>query len=194
MSRSETTSRCIARRAFAAEYDDATYRFSEQDAERAPAYLLLPTGQRANRLFVVGTLIDVETRGDGDWYRSRVADPTGSFEIIVGEEAPRPVRTTLRQVDPPAFVSVTGKTRRYEPENGPPNTNLRAEDITTTSQPTRDRWIVDTARRTADRLEQFDSANEYARMVRDQYDPELDQYRRAAREAVEEVRATESTA
>lgn len=124
-----------------------------------------------------------------------MADPTGSFEVIAGEEAPRSVRATLRQADPPVFVSVTGKTRRYEPENGPAKTNLRAEHVTTTSRPTRDRWIIDTARRTADRLEQFDdSANEYARMVRDQYDPDLDQYRRAAREAVEELRAAESTA
>ena len=193
MSSSDTPSRRNARRAFAAEYEDATHRFTEQDGKQAPRYQLLPTGQRANRLFVVGTLIEVETRSNGDWYRSRIADPTGSFGVIAGEDSPRFVRTTLQQVDPPAFVSVVAKTGRYEPDDGPPRTTLRAESLTSTSESTRDRWIIDTADRTADRLKQFDDpANEYVRMVRDQYDPDVDQYRRAALKAVEELQATEN--
>ena len=54
-------SREVARRVFAAEYNDASYTFKESDDERAPLYLLLPTGERANRVFVVGKPRTYET-------------------------------------------------------------------------------------------------------------------------------------
>jgi hypothetical protein len=55
MSQSVPT-REVARRVFASEFNDAAYTFKESDDERAPVYLLLPTGERANRVFLVGTL------------------------------------------------------------------------------------------------------------------------------------------
>ncbi|MDY7082565.1 MAG: DNA-binding protein, partial [Halobacteria archaeon] len=44
----------VAKRVFAGEFRDASHTFKESDDERAPSYLLLPTGQKANRVFVVG--------------------------------------------------------------------------------------------------------------------------------------------
>ena len=39
----------VAHRVFAAEFDDATLSYSESDEERAPNYVVTPTGARANR-------------------------------------------------------------------------------------------------------------------------------------------------
>ena len=44
----------VAYRLFATEYDDADLSYSESDEDRAPNYVITPTGARINRLFVVG--------------------------------------------------------------------------------------------------------------------------------------------
>lgn len=185
MSTSATPTRCIARRAFAAEYRDATYRFTEEDDDRAPRYQLLPTGQRANRLFIVGPLIEVTTSDDHS--RGRVADPSGTVRILVDEEETPSIHKRIQTIELPEYVSVAGKTRRYEAE-GTTFTNLRVEQLTVTSEQTQRRWILDTARQTAKRLEQFDAGtNPYAQLVQEQYDVDPTRYRDAALEVIADV-------
>ncbi|MFW6153542.1 MAG: DNA-binding protein, partial [Halobacteriota archaeon] len=76
----------VARRAFAREFNAATYTFSESDDEYAPVYALLPTGQRMNRAFVVGTLTETEDVGaEGEYWRGRVLEPTGTFFAYAGQ-------------------------------------------------------------------------------------------------------------
>lgn len=41
---SQAPMRAVAQRAFAEEFNDATYTFRESDADRASVYVLLPTG------------------------------------------------------------------------------------------------------------------------------------------------------
>ena len=53
-----------AYRVFAAEFDDTTLSYAESDEERAPNYVVTPTGARVNRLFVVGVLTEVEQVND----------------------------------------------------------------------------------------------------------------------------------
>ncbi|MFB6177809.1 MAG: DNA-binding protein, partial [Halobaculum sp.] len=55
---SSVPTREVARRVFAAEFNDGSHSFKESEDERAPLYLLLPTGERANRVFLVGTLTE----------------------------------------------------------------------------------------------------------------------------------------
>ena len=77
-------SREVAYRVFADEFNDAHYTYAESDEERAPNYLVTPTGARVNRLFVVGVLTEVEEVSDGV-IRARVVDPTGAFVIYAGQ-------------------------------------------------------------------------------------------------------------
>jgi RPA family protein len=77
----------VAYRIFAAEFDDADYSYSESDEDRAPNYVITPTGARANRLFVVGVLTEVETVSE-DVLRARVVDPTGAFVLYAGQYQP----------------------------------------------------------------------------------------------------------
>jgi RPA family protein len=180
-------SREVARRAFAAEFNDATYTFKESDDERAPVYSLLPTGQRANRVFVVGTLTETEDVGDdSEYWRGRIVDPTGTFFAYAGQYQPE-ATSVLRDVETPAYVAVVGKPRTYETDEGDVNVSLRPESITVVDGETRDRWVVETAERTLDRIESFGEAGEYAAMAETQYDPDLSVYRDQVIAAIEDL-------
>ncbi|WP_435348009.1 RPA family protein [Haloarchaeobius sp. HRN-SO-5] len=176
---SQAPTREVAKRVFAREFNDATYTFKESDDERAPNFALLPTGDRANRVFVVGTLTETEDIGeDSEYWRGRVVDPTGTFFVYAGQYQPD-AATFLRDTEPPAYVSVVGKPRTFETDDGSVNVSLRPESIALVDEATRDRWVVETAERTLDRIEAFDDeTNEYAAMARDHYgESTLDGYR-----------------
>ena len=186
-------SREVARRVFAREFNDASYTFKESDDERAPVYLLLPTGERANRIFLVGTLTETEDVGeDSEYWQGRVVDPNGDpFFVYAGQYQPE-AASMLRELEPPAYVAITGKPRTYETDDGDVNVSVRPESITLVDAATRDRWVVETAERTLERIERFGEGresetaggggsaagvNEYVRMADEQYDRPSAQYR-----------------
>jgi len=186
---SQAPTREVAKRVFAREFNDATYTFKESDEERAPNFALLPTGDRANRVFVVGTLTETEDIGDdSEYWRGRVVDPTGTFFIYAGQYQPE-AAAFLRDTEPPAYVSVVGKPRTFETDDGSINVSLRPESITAVDEGTRDRWVVETADRTLDRIEAFDDdTNEYAAMTTERYDASLlDSYREEVLTALESL-------
>ena len=188
MSGSDAPRRELAHRVFAAEFNEGTATFKESDDERAPLYQLLPTGERANRIFVVGTLTETEDVGnDGEYWRGRIVDPTGTFFVYAGQYQPQPA-TALRELDTPAYVSVVGKPRSYETETGDINVSVRPESITAVDVETRDRWVVEAAQRTIDRLETFDpETNEYDRRAHETYGDDLTPYRDAVIDALESL-------
>jgi RPA family protein len=189
---SQAPTREVARRVFAREFNDASHTFKESDDERAPVYLLLPTGERANRVFLVGTLTEKEDVGEDDEYwRGRIVDPTGTFFVYAGQYQPD-AASTLRDLEPPAYVSVVGKPRTYETDDGSVNVSVRPESITAVDATTRDRWVVETAQRTLERVAAFeDESNEYARMAREEYDLSVDEYRETALAALEGLDETD---
>lgn len=185
-------SREVARRAFAQEFNDASYTFKESDDDRAPVYLLLPTGERANRVFIVGTLTEKEDVGeDNEYWRGRIVDPTGTFFVYAGQYQPE-AASALRDLEPPAYVAVVGKPRTYETDDGSVNVSVRPESITEVDAATRDRWVVETAERTVERVGAFDEdANEYAQMAREQYDLPVESYKDAAIDALGSLEDTD---
>jgi RPA family protein len=183
-----TPTREVARRAFATEFNDMTYMFKESDDEMAPNYALMPTGERANRVFFVGTLTEKEDIGeDAEYWRGRVVDPTGTFFVYAGQYQPEPA-AVLRDIEPPAYVAVVGKPGTYETDEGDVNVSVRPESISVVDADARDRWVVETAERTLERIAGFgDEANEYAAMARERYDQPVDAYRRATIDALESL-------
>jgi RPA family protein len=175
----EIPSREVARRAFAAEFNDASYTFRESDDERAPIYLLLPTGARANRVFVVGTLTEKENIGEeSEYWRGRVVDPTGTYFAYAGQYQPE-AAAALRAVEPPAYVAIVGKPRTYEPDDGDDVlVSIQPESVSVVDTATRDRWVVETAERTLDRIERFDrEEDDYAAMAEEHYSLPVNTYR-----------------
>jgi hypothetical protein len=188
MSSNEVPSREVARRVFAEEFNDASYTFKESDDERAPVYLLLPSGEKANRVFLVGTLTEKEDVGeDNEYWRGRIVDPTGTFFVYAGQYQPE-AASALRDLEPPAYVSVVGKPRTYETDDGSVNVSVRPESISVVDAETRDRWVVETAQRTVERIERFEEeGNEYGRMAREEYDLPVDRYKTAAVSALQSL-------
>ena len=178
----------LAQRAFAGEFNDAGYTFRESDDDRAPVYALLPTGAKANRVFVVGTLTETDDVGsDDEYWQGRIVGPTGTFFTYAGQYQPE-AAAMLREVDPPVFVALVGKPRTYETDDGNTNVSLRPEHLTVVDADTRNRWVTETAKRTLERLERFDDdSNEYAAMARQEYDTDPDQYRQTVIQALEEL-------
>ncbi|GAA0720026.1 RPA family protein [Halorubrum trapanicum] len=147
----------VAYRLFAAEFDDASLSYSESDEERAPNYVVTPTGARVNRLFTAGVLTEVERVND-ETRRGRVVDPSGAFVTYAGQYQPE-AQTFLERADPPAFVALTGKARTFEPEDSDRVfTSVRPESLNEVDADTRDRWVVSAAEATLDRLAVFATA------------------------------------
>ncbi|RLM96565.1 RPA family protein [Haloarcula sp. Atlit-7R] len=175
-----TPTREVARRVFAREFNDASYTFKESDDDRAPVYVLLPTGQRANRVFLVGTLTETEDVGeDSEYWQGRVVDPNGdTFFMYAGQYQPD-AASMLRELEPPAYVAVVGKPRTYETDEGEVNVSIRPESISEVDEATRDRWVVETAERTLDRVKRYKEA--------DMEDPATDEYIAMADEKYEQL-------
>jgi RPA family protein len=157
----ERPQREVAYRIFAAEFDDADFTFAESDEERAPNYVVTPTGARVNRMFVVGVLTEVEQVSD-DVLRARIVDPTGAFVVYAGQYQPEAM-AFFDRAEPPMFVAVTGKARTFQPEDSDIiYTSIRPESANEVTAETRDRWVVQTAEQTLDRIETFGGAMDLA--------------------------------
>ncbi|WP_049899309.1 RPA family protein [Halococcus agarilyticus] len=185
----------VAQRVFAREFNDGSETFKESDEERAPVYLLLPTGERANRIFFVGTLTETEDVGsDSEYWQGRVVDPTGTFYVYAGQYQPE-AASALREIEPPEYVAVAGKPRTFETDDGETNVAVRPESITVVDADARDRWVVEAAERTIERIQAFDDdTNEYARMAAERYDLPVENYRRAAVSALESLEEADEVA
>ena len=147
-------SREVARRIYAEELKSSNYSFrdGEDQHQYAPSYLLTPTGAKCNRVFLVGTLIEKDDiGGDTEYWRGRVVDPTGSILIYAGQYQPEAAQV-LAGLETPCFVAVVGKPNLYQTDDGNIIISLRAESISQANESTRNQWILDTARRTLERL------------------------------------------
>ncbi len=184
---SGTFEREPSKRAFAQEIREARHHFKEGTEEKSPTYVLLPTGERANRVFVVGTLTEKERKGDQNmFYQARIADPTGTFYIMAGSYQPDAMQQIAR-IEPPAFVAVVGKPSVYDSPTGAALVSIRAESITAVDADTRNLWILDTARATLDRLDRYGS-DEDSRKAQEIYKIDPAAYRKMVFDALAQLK------
>ena len=156
-------SREVARRIFLEELKGSNYSFrdGEDQHQYAPQYLLTPTGAKCNRVFIVGTLTERDDiGGDTEYWRGRVVDLTGSILIYAGQYQPEAAQI-LANLEPPAFVAVVGKPSLYQTEDGNTIISVRAEAIQQVDESIRNQWILDTSRRTEERLEALKSTSRH---------------------------------
>jgi RPA family protein len=148
----------VAWRVFAEELRASNLAFRENEDQYAPLYLLTPTGAKCNRVFLVGTLTEKDDiGGDTEYWRGRIVDPTGSILIYAGQYQPEAAQA-LANIEAPAFVSVVGKPKLYQTEDGNIIISVRVEAIHKADKAARDRWILDAARRTYERLQHLQGA------------------------------------
>lgn len=142
-----------AHRVFAQEYNASRVHL-QGEGDMAPSYVVTPLGAKVNRVHVVGVCTDVEPVGEsGDLLRARISDGTGVYTVYAGQYQ-QEAMDALGEIaeDLPAFVAVTGKARTYEPEPGSMFVSVRPENVHLVDDATRNQWILDTARRTTERL------------------------------------------
>jgi RPA family protein len=179
-----------ARRVFAGELRECRYQFRDGDDEKSPTFVLLPSGQRCNRVFLVGTLTEKQRQGDQNiFYRGRVVDPTGTFFVMAGSYQPEAMQQ-LAKIDTPAFVAVVGKPNIYQTPDGAYLVSVRVESITIVDRETRDLWVLDAAHSTLDRIDALAQGTAPdAPRIKEQY-PSLDPatFRKMAYEALAQIK------
>lgn len=179
-----------ARRVFAAELRECRYQFKDGEDEKSPTFVLLPSGERCNRIFLVGTLTEKQRQGDQNiFYRGRVVDPSGTFYIMAGSYQPEAMQQ-LAKIDTPAFVAVVGKPNLYQTPDGAFLVSVRVESITIVDKETRDLWVLDTASRTLDRIDSYTTATKPDVVKSKEQYPGIDvnAFRKTAYDALAQIR------
>ncbi len=177
----------IARRVFAREFSDSNLIFRESEDQYSPQYLLTPTGAKCNRLFVIGTLLEKENTGSegAEFWRAKVADPTGIFIIHAGQYQPEATQA-LARLNPPCFVAVVGKPAIYKTESGEIKTSIRPEAIQAVEEYVRDIWVFDTAKQTVERM--ANSNTEESVKAKQHYNCEPEQYKQMVQMALQSLK------
>ena len=179
-----------ARRVFASELRECRYQFRDGEDEKSPTFVLLPTGERSNRIFIVGTLTEKTRQGEQNiFYRGRVVDPTGTFFVMAGSYQPEAMQQ-LAKIEPPQFVAVIGKPNLYQKPDGSFMNSVRVESITVVDKDTRDLWVLDAAQQTLDRIDAFNAGTAPDVIKAKEQYPTIDPavFRRAAYDALAQIK------
>jgi RPA family protein len=165
-----------ARRVFAQELRETRYQFKEGTEEKSPTFVLLPTGERCNRVFLVGTMTEKQRQGEQNaFYRARVVDPTGTTFIMAGNYQ-QEAMLQLAKIETPAFVAVIGKPNIYETPDGTKLISVKAESVTVVDKETRDLWILDAAAATLNRIDAYGTTVD-SKTAQEQYTQDPAQFR-----------------
>ncbi len=179
----------VSKRVFAQEFRNSDLSFRDGDDVYSPQYLLTPTGAKVNRLFLVGTLLETENIGtESEYWRGRVADPTGSFLIYAGQYQPDAARI-LAECETPAFVSVVGKPSTFTTPDGDVLTSVRPESINIVDDQTRDLWVLDAALQTMKRVNSLESNDEYISKAKEHYSTDAKYYSNMVLEALKSLKS-----
>jgi RPA family protein len=148
------TQRQPAKRVFGAELNMATHSFTRPEDEgddRAPKFTLLPSGEAANRVLVVGALIETSDVGsDSEFWKGRVMAGSEVVNVYAGEYQAEAARV-LRSAEPPAYVAVVGKIHQYETDSSV-MISIQPEHISTVDSEIRDSWMAESINATQARL------------------------------------------
>lgn len=176
----------VARRVFAKELMNSTHTIRE-GTEKSPIYVLTPLGLKCNRVFIIGALTQKDEIGeDGGIYRIRITDQTGSFIGYVGRYQPEAYEA-LEEIDVLNLVALTAKVRVFEGSRGKLVT-LRPEAVSLADTESRDYWVIETARQTIERIRIMEEGkSELAKLAMEVYRTNLEEYKRAVREAIERL-------
>ena len=140
--------RQISRYLFAREIRKTNIQFSveNKDSQFTSMHSVTPTGQDIGRVFICGTLTEVEDIGnDNPYYKGRLVDSTGAISIYAGNYQADALRV-IEEIVPPVHVAVVGKISMFETEDGTKIPSVRPESITEIDDDTIRTWTFMTAR------------------------------------------------
>lgn len=176
-----------ALRVFASELRESRIQFKEGEDEKSPSYILLPTGERCNRIFLCGQMTQKEKRGEQNkFYTIRVQDPTGMFFINAGSYQPDAMQQIAR-IEPPVYVAVLGKPGIRTTADSSVFVSVRAESVNEIDSETYRCWVLDCAEQTLDRLDSFGQTDD-SRKAKEFYNTNVAIYRQVIQDALTQIR------
>jgi len=172
-----------AKRVLASELRETRLQFKDGEDEKSPVYVMLPTGEKCNRIFFCGQMTQKEKKGDENpFYTARVSDPTGLFFINAGSYQ-QEAMLKISQIEAGAYVSVIGKPVVRETPDGSVFVSVRVENISETDIETTKIWVDDAAESTLDRLDAF-GETEDSKKAKEFYNTEKNIFRKMAYDAL----------
>jgi RPA family protein len=136
-------------RVFAGEFGSSTLSVQDEVAGN-PAWVVTPGGAWCRLMFISGALTEVSERGD--MVHTRIADPTGVFDLVIGGRNTALAETFLK-IPVPSFVTVTGRAQMYL-KKGDMVLSVRPDNVLVIDRQVRDQWVLATAKSTLERLHQ----------------------------------------
>jgi uncharacterized protein len=177
-----------AKRVFAGEFRGCKFSEKFSTVEKAPTFILTPTGEIASRLYIVGVMTDKERTTTKDKtntvYRGRVSDGTGDFFISASSFQPDAMMQ-LARIETPTMVAVIGKPKIFKKEDGTVFTSVNAESVTVVPKDVRDMWKLETAMLTLSRIAVMESGSVKAiNNIKDRYNTDVEIYKSMVNKAL----------
>ena len=151
-------------RIFAQEYSESSL-IERGVGEYDPSFVITKLGAKVNRCLVCGGLERMERRdGDsGPFYRGQVRDPSGThyFDVAPFQPELHPDAEELLarfETGDSILVSIVGRQKSNESEDGGIFTSIRAESFTEIDLEAYKSWLVEAADATLRRLEAYASS------------------------------------
>jgi RPA family protein len=105
-------------------------------------------------MFLSGALTEVTECGDMVY--TRIADPTGVFDLVIGGRNTA-LAETFCTLPVPSFVTVTGRAQMYL-KKGELVLSVRPDNVLVVDRLVRDQWVLATAKSTLERLHRMNLA------------------------------------
>jgi len=134
-------------RVFAGEYNGSTLSIQDNDSG-TPAWVVTPGGAWCRSMFLSGAVTEVTE--SGDMVYTRMSDPTGAFDLVIGGRN-TPLAEIFCKIPVPSFVTVSGRAQMYM-KNSIANLSVRPDHVRLVNRGVRDQWVLATAKSTLGRL------------------------------------------
>ena len=151
-------------RIFAQEYSESSL-IERGTGEYDPSFVITKLGAKVNRCLVCGGLERMERRDgeSGPFYRGQVRDPSGThyFDVAPFQPELHPDAEELLarfETGDSILVSIVGRQKSNESEDGGVFTSIRAESFTEIHLEAYKSWLVEAADATLRRLEAYSSS------------------------------------
>lgn len=123
------------------------------DEEMSPTYVVSPLGAKINRVMISGNLSEVTNAGTEEepMWKGKVQDVSGTFFINVGRFQ-QEASAAMANLDASCYVSIIGKVKTYNTNDGRTFVSLRPEHIVRVEEEDYVAWILEAAKSTWKRL------------------------------------------
>lgn len=179
MTEQQTFKRESAKRILAYEFRNVKFTQKFSGDEKAPTFILTPTGEVASRIFICGIMTEKEKAGDSQnvFYKSTVMDMTGKFFVSAGKYQPNAMMQIAR-IDTPAYVSISGKPKVYISPENKIFVSINAESVNVIDRDTYDMWLLETAKLTNERITAMEKGdNPIVNAIKEKYKTDLEPYK-----------------